>query len=69
MPSYSVTIPIAGHVHITVEAESVDEAKSKALQADLGANPDIEWDTLEMFNEGNICYCPEPWEIEVEEDE
>jgi hypothetical protein len=64
MKTWEVTVPIAGHAYLTVEAESEDEAIAKAL--DEVRLADIEnWDGLRQFNEGNICYCPRPWEIEV----
>jgi hypothetical protein len=25
------------------------------------------WEPVEQFNSGNVCYCPRPWEIEVED--
>ena len=66
MKTYSVTLPIAGHAHLDVEAESEDEAIQKALeQVTLG---DVDnWEAVEQFNRGNVCYCPRPWEAEAEE--
>ena len=69
MPTYSVTIPIAGHVVVEVEADDEKQAKDKAWEVDL-ADPhvaDLSWEALEDFGKGNICACPSPWEIEVEE--
>ena len=64
---YNVQVPIAGHAYITVEADSEEQAKEKAINET--SLDDIEsWEALEQFNQGNVCYCPQPWEIEVEED-
>ena len=64
MKSYTVTIPMAGHVIISVEAEDENSAIEKAFEsATIG---DIEsWDLLKQFSRGNVCYCPHPWEVEV----
>jgi len=64
MKTYEVTIPIAGHAYRTVNAESEEEAIEKAL--DEASLTDVEsWETLRQFNQGNICYCPKPWEAEA----
>lgn len=61
---WQVTIPIAGHAYLTVEAATEEEAREIALNS--VTHDDIEtWEQLEQFNEGNVCYCPHPWEIEV----
>jgi len=63
--SYDVLIPIAGHVFLTVEAESEEEAIELGMER--ASLEDIEeWTTLERFSEGNVCYCPSPWEAEAE---
>jgi hypothetical protein len=64
MKKYNVTIPIAGHAYVEVEAENEEDAKEKAMDK---TTTDIEWEYLDQFNKGNVCYCPSPWEIEVEE--
>ena len=65
MAEYNVTIPIAGHIYKTVEADSEAEAIDKAMESvsidDLG-----DWEPLIQFNRGNVCYCPSPWEAEAE---
>lgn len=65
MAEFNVTIPIAGHVHKTVEADSEEGAIQKAMEEitidDLG-----DWEPLEQFNQGNVCYCPHPWEAQAE---
>ena len=80
MKTYSVIIPVAGHVCLSVKAESEDDAKTKAfdvasdalnrmLKGDDGES-DAEFQNIELldqFNRGNVCYCPSPWEVEVEE--
>lgn len=65
MRVYSVTIPIAGHLFVEVEAESAEQAIAKAHE-DYDPK-DAQWETLDRFNSGNVCYCPSPWEIQVED--
>lgn len=64
MKTYSVTLPIAGHLCLSVEADSASEAVDKAMEdASLS---DIEgWEVLKQFNQGNVCHCPHPWEAEA----
>lgn len=64
MKTYDVQIPIAGHAWVTVEAADRDDAISKAM--DLATIEKLEeWKPLEQFNQGNVCYCPKPWEVSV----
>lgn len=63
---YHVTIPIAGHAYLTVEAESVEEAIEIAM-GEVTIDHIETWDPVEAFNQGNVCYCPRPWEAEAEE--
>lgn len=63
---YQVTIPIAGHAYVTVEAESEEQAKEMAFDA-VDKNHIEEWEALDAFNQGNVCYCPQPWRITVED--
>lgn len=68
MPRYSVMVPIAGHIIVDVDAENEDDAKNKALLSDDLTLKNIHgWEALEQFNQGNVCFCPSPWEIDVEE--
>jgi len=57
---YTVTVPIAGHAHINVEADNREDAIAKALESVTRNNID-EWVALKQFNKGNVCYCPRPW--------
>lgn len=66
MREWQVTIPIAGHAFITVEAETAEEAKELAF-GEVNRTHIEEWEPLEQFNQGNVCYCPSPWEVEVED--
>lgn len=67
MKTYTVTLPIAGHIVIDVEAESEEAAIEAAMCSDKLTLANIEsWGALEQFNQGNVCYCPQPWEAEVE---
>ena len=65
MKSWDVTIPIAGHAYLTIEADSEEEAIEKALDtvrlSDIG-----NWEGLRQFPQ-DICHCPSPWEAEAEQ--
>lgn len=66
MPQYRVTMPIAGHAYYSVEAESEEQAIRNVMLMDIAAD-DYEWEPMvDGFNDGNICYCPEPWNPEAE---
>jgi len=68
MKTYIVTIPIAGHVSFEIEAETEEAAKEAAWSKDAsGPEAELTWETLETFCQGNVCHCPTPWEVEVEE--
>lgn len=67
MKTYIVTIPIAGHAEIEVDATSEEEAIDKAMESELTNDHFIGWEAIRMFNEGNVCYCPMPWEAEAQE--
>lgn len=62
---YYVKVPIAGHACVTVEAESKEEALEKAIEV-VTIDDIEEWEAMEQFSQGNVCYCPRPWEAEVE---
>lgn len=64
MKNYSVTIPIAGHFIIEVDAESEEQAIEKAMNADE-KDGELQYEFLTRFHEGNVCYCPIPWEQEI----
>lgn len=67
MKTYSVTVPIAGHMVIEVKAESADDAVEKALASEALTLDKLEsWEALERFHQGNICYCPHPWKANAE---
>ena len=65
MKTYEITIPIAGHPFMTVKAENEAEAEQKAFDA-VQRNDIEEWEPLECFHKGNVCYCPSPWELTIE---
>jgi hypothetical protein len=68
MKSYSVMLPIAGHIIVEVEAENEKAAIEAALNSDQLTVDKIEdWEALRKFHSGNVCHCPSPWEAEVEE--
>jgi hypothetical protein len=67
MKTYTVTVPVAGHAVLEVEAPSAEEAIQFALNSEKLTHDKIEsWEALERFNRGNICHCPQPWEAEAE---
>lgn len=66
MKRYDVTIPVAGHIVLTVEAESEKDAIEKALETDVTRDQIEEWTMLKQFHQGNVCYCPSPWEATAE---
>ena len=67
LKTYTVVIPMAGHLIVTVQAKDEAEAKDKAFdEADLNHLED--WEALEKFNQGNVCHCPSPWEVEIIEE-
>lgn len=64
--TYTVTLPIAGHLVIEVEAENAEAAIQAALVSDQLTSDNIEtWEALEQFHQGNVCYCPSPWKAEA----
>lgn len=66
---YWVQVPIAGHLSASVEASSEEEAKRLAMELDIDdPNVDVSWEMLDKFHQGNVCFCPSPWEIEVGEE-
>jgi hypothetical protein len=67
MAEYLVTIPIAGHLEIMVEAESEEAAIEQAFESDYTIDNLADWEAVRAFNEGNVCYCPQPWEATAEE--
>lgn len=62
--TYAVTLPIAGHAYVVVEADDEKSAIAKAHE-DVTLNHIESWAALDQFNQGNICYCPQPWEAEA----
>lgn len=64
MKTYQVTLPIAGHAFVDVEAESEEDAIAKAhdevTRDDIG-----EWEVKEDCR-GNVCCFPSPWHVEVQ---
>ena len=65
MVKYTVTIPIAGHAVVKVEADSRAEAIEAAIE-NVTIDDIDGWEAIEQFHQGNVCYCPHPWEAEVE---
>lgn len=66
MTKYTVTLPICGHVHVEVEADSQDEAHTKAM--DEWKPEDVEWEFYEHA-EGFVNTFPDPYYPVIEETE
>lgn len=67
--TYIVSIPIAGAIHVQVNASSASDAKEKAWDKinDEGESAgDVEWEFMDAITEGNVCHAPLN-EIEVSE--
>ena len=64
MKQWSVMVPFAGHILVIVEAETEELAIEKAIN-DATLDQVEDWEALEQFNRGNVCYCPRPWEAEA----
>lgn len=62
--TWSVRLPIAGHADVEVEAESEADAIEMAFSKVEISNVE-EWEALRQFHQGNVCYCPQPWEAEA----
>lgn len=60
MSEYEVKLPIAGHLTFYVEAESEKEAIEKANDMP-SQEGELDWQQVGSFNQGNVCYCPQPW--------
>ncbi len=66
MKTYTVTVPIAGHLLMEVKAENAVDAIEVALNSEHLTLDKIEnWEALRQFNTGNVCYCPHPWKAEA----
>lgn len=66
MKIYEVTVPIAGHAILEVEAENEEAAIEQALER-VERDDIEEWEALRQFHRGNVCYCPQPWKVEARE--
>lgn len=66
MTKFLVTVPIAGHAVVEVEADTKSEAISEAMEI-VGDEHISDWEPLEKFVGGNVCYCPTPHQPIVEE--
>lgn len=67
MPLYNVTLPMAGHAFVQVEADNEEAAITAAM--DQVEMKDIEeWEVLSRVTSGNVCHFPTPWEPQAELD-
>jgi hypothetical protein len=63
MAKYNVLIPFAGHISVIVDADDEKTAIAVAMESeDLHLENVESWEALDKFSEGNVCYCPLPWE-------
>jgi hypothetical protein len=68
MTKYIITIPIAGYVTMSVEAENEEDAIDEAFQ-EASLDDIDEWDVYSQIVEGNILHAPQnSVEVEVRED-
>lgn len=61
MATYTVSIPIAGAIHVQVEAKSESEAKERAwekINEEAGDAGDVEWEFFDVITEGNVSHAP-----------
>ena len=68
MSVYTVTLPIAGHAVVEVEANTKAEAIEEAMEIVSIDNID-DWEAMPRFSGGNVLYCPTPHEVIVEVEE
>lgn len=66
MSKFTVTLPIAGHAVVEVEADTKSEAISEAMEI-VEDQHITDWEPLEQFVSGAINYCPTPHRPVVEE--
>lgn len=59
--TWAVTIPMAGHLYVVVEAND-EQAAIAAAMAECTIDDLNDWEALD---EGNVCYCPHPWQAEA----
>lgn len=66
MTKFLVTVPIAGHAVVEVEADTKSEAVSEAMEIvdDIHIT---DWEPLEQFQNGSILYAPTPHKVSIEE--
>lgn len=58
---FVVSIPIAGAIHVEVDAVSESDARTRAWDRvnDEGeAAGDVEWEFFDEICEGNVCHAP-----------
>lgn len=61
---WEVTLPIAGHAYLVVQAETAEEAIEVAMNEVVHDSIET-WEAVHAFHEGNVCYCPQPWTAEA----
>lgn len=65
LPLWHVTIPVAAHAEIQVEAETetkaIERAKALIQLCDLAS-----FEALDYVMLGNVCHFPRPWEASAD---
>jgi hypothetical protein len=64
---WNVTLPIAGHAHLVVEADDEYGAIDAAMEQ-VTSDHFEGWEAVRQFVQGNVCYCPSPWQAEATEE-
>jgi hypothetical protein len=59
MKRWTVTVPITGVVHVTVEADSANDAINRVMVEGEGdwPNDPEEWESHTVIAEGNVLYA------------
>ncbi|WP_424974212.1 hypothetical protein [Dinoroseobacter sp. S124A] len=63
MPTFGVTLPVAGHAWLEVQAEDEDSAIETAMEV-VTSEDFVEWEPLRHITQGNVCYAP-TWDAEA----
>lgn len=64
MRTWGVTVPVAGHAYIVVDALDEESAIDTAMENIQLQHLDS-WEAVHRFQQGNVSYCPHPWEAEA----
>ncbi len=62
--TWGVTVPVAGHAYIVVEAADEEAAIDAAFDG-IELQHLESWEAIRCFQQGNVSYCPHPWEAQA----